>query len=392
MCRSSFMDKSKKLKLGWLFPYSGIFRNLKNNLQQGWELALQKEKSALAIEAYPEFIQTGAQKDTEDALRKLLLYEQVDLVIGVVSTKVGLQLLPILEKERTPCLLMNLGADIPIREFSSDYLFYNSLHLWKSQWVMGRWAQKKYGGEPSINMSIYEGGYGLHESFKSGTAVAGAATVKLNIVKNFSSSPDTSPLIQYLNQQRPNHAHALLSGTEGQQFLRLFREQDLGSKMGLTVNPFMAEDGLLPEIPAGLELYNALSWSATMDNPENQAFVRLYKESCGEAPNVFSLLAYEAGLALAAATRDLPGKISREELTRMLGQVKPTGPRGGLSFSTRPLHTDLPVYIRQPVKMSLTGNPENRILEMETGIEWDDPSFAVGQSYLTGWQNPYLCV
>ncbi|HWK05531.1 MAG TPA: ABC transporter substrate-binding protein [Puia sp.] len=386
------MDKTKKLKLGWLFPYSGIFRNLKNDLQQGWETALQKEKSALTIEAHSEFIQTGAQKDTEDALKKLLLYEQVDLVIGVVGTKVALNLLPILEKEQTPCLLMNLGADIPIREFSSDYLFYNSLHLWKSEWVMGRWAQKKYGGEPSINMSIYEGGYGLHESFKAGTSVSGAATVKLNIVKNFSSSPDTSPLIQYLNQQQPNHAHALLSGKEGEQFLRLFQEHDLIAKTGLTVNPFMVEDGLLPEIPAGLELYNALSWSTALDNPENHAFLHLYKESCGEAPNVFSLLAYESGLALAAATRDLPGKIGKHELTKALGQVRPVGPRGELSLSTRPLQTNVPVYIRKPMKTSLTGIPENQILETETGIEWNDPSLAVGQTYLTGWQNPYLCV
>src|SRR5258708_33110516 len=229
------MDQTKKLKLGWIFPYSGIFRNLKNDLQQGLEIDLQKEKSALAVEVHSEFIQTGAQKDTEDGLKKLLLYEQVDLVIGVVSTKGTLNMLPILENGQTPFLLINLGADIPIREFSSDYLFYNSLHLWESEWMMGQCAQKKYGGEPSINMSIYEGGYGLHEAFKAGTTAAEAATVKLNIVNNFSVNPDTSPLIQYLHAQKPHHAHALLSGKEGEQFLRLFHEHDLVSKTDLTV-------------------------------------------------------------------------------------------------------------------------------------------------------------
>jgi branched-chain amino acid transport system substrate-binding protein len=386
------MDKIKKLKLGWLFPYSGIFSYLKNDLQQGFGLAVQKGGSGLAVEVYPEFIQTGAQKDTEDALKKLLLYEQVDLVIGVVSSKVTIGLLPILNNHQTPLLLLNLGADIPSRELSSEYLFYNSLHCWKSEWVMGKWAQQKYGGEPSINMSIYEGGYGLHESFKTGTAVSGAETVKLNIVKNFSSSPDTSPLIQYLNVQNPSHAHALLSGKEGEQFLRLFHEHDLLSKIRLTVNPFMAEDGLLTELPDGLELYNALSWSHTLENPENRAFVQGYTESFGELPNVFSLLAYEAGLALAAVVRDLPGKTSKEGLTRNLGLVRPVGPRGEIALSTRPLQTNLPVFIRKPFRDPLTGIYTNKILETETGIEWNDPSLAVGQSYLTGWQNPYLCV
>ena len=386
------MGTIKKLKLGWLFPYSGIFSHLKNDLQQGFGLAVQKGASGLAVEAHPEFIQTGAQKDTEDALKKLLLYEQVDLVIGVVSTKVAIGLLPLLNNRQTPLLLLNLGADIPNRELSSDYLFYNSLHLWKSEWVIGKWAQKKYGGEPSINMSIYESGYGLHESFKTGTAVSGAETVKLNIVKNFSSSPDTSPLIQYLNTQNPRHAHALLSGKEGEQFLRLFREHDLPSKMQLTVNPFMAEDGLLKVLPEGLELYNALNWSRTLDNPENRAFVQGYIDSYGEPPNVFSLLAYEAGLVLTAAVRDSGGKISKESLTQTLGGVRPAGPRGEIALSTCPLQTYQPVFIRKPSRDPITGTYANKILETETGIEWNDPSLAVGQSYLTGWQNPYLCV
>ncbi|MES1160766.1 MAG: hypothetical protein ABUM51_08415 [Bacteroidota bacterium] len=69
------MNRIQKLKLGWLFPYSGIFRNLKTDLQRGLEVALQKEGEGLTVEVYPEFIQTGGQKDTEDALKKLLLYE-----------------------------------------------------------------------------------------------------------------------------------------------------------------------------------------------------------------------------------------------------------------------------------------------------------------------------
>ena len=386
------MDRIKKLKLGWLFPYSGIFRNLKNDLKQGLEIALQKEGITTIIESYPEFVQTGGFKDTEDALKKLLLFEQVDLVIGVTSTKVALGVLPLLEAERTPVIILNLGADIPIRELSSDYLFYNSLHLWKSEWVMGKWAQYKYGGEPSINMSVYEGGYGLHESFKTGTSVSGAETVKLNIVKNYSSPPDTNPLIEYLRQQAPNHAHALLSGKEGDQFLQLFREHDLGAKVNLTVSPFMVEDGSTLDIPSGNDLHNASTWSLNLDREENNSFRQLYADAYGEDPNVFSLLAYETGLVLAAAIQNLPGKINKDELARALAQAKPQGPRGEIGISTRPLQTMMPVYIRKPVKNSLTGRLENRILETETGIEWNDPSLATRDSYMTGWQNPYLCV
>lgn len=396
------MNGIKKLKLGWLFPYSGIFKNLKTDLQRGMETALHKERITTPIEIYSEFIQTGGLKDTEDALKKLVLFEQVDIVIGVTSSKVALGILPFLENQRTPAILMNLGADIPTRQLSSDYLFYNSLHLWKSEWVMGKWAQKQFGGEPSVNMSVYEGGYGLYDSFKTGTSVSGAQTLKLNIVKNFTSTPDTNPLIDYIRQQQSGHAHALLSGKEGEQFLRLFRDQEMSSKPVLTVNPFMVEEGLTWDIPFGLDMYNAMTWSFSLDNPGNLSFINAYTVAYNEPPNAFGMLAYETGLGLAAALQALspgintsgisPSGIDKEALVRVLGQGRPIGPRGGISLSTRPLQTNLPVYIRQPVIDPLSGKAENRILEKQNGIEWDDPSFAAGQSYLTGWQNPYLCV
>lgn len=387
------MKGIQKMKLGWLFPYSGIFTNLKTDLKRGLDLALQKEGVETQFEVFPEFIQSGGFKDTEDALKKLLLYEQVDLVMGVTSTKVALGLIPLLDTRKTPVILMNLGADIPIHLLSSDYLFYNSLHLWKSEWVMGKWAQKQFGGEPSINMSAYEGGYGLHEYFKTGTAVSGASTVKINLVKNMQGPADTSPLIAYIQEQQPGYVHALLSGAEGDQFLRLFQTQAFDRVPALTVSPFMVEDGLINEIPPGIDIYNASTWSLSLDTDANKEFVALYRDHFGDDPNAFSMLAYESGLQLGAALRLLSGRISPKELTAALRQAaSQTGPRGTIHLSGRDLRTDMPVYIRKPVQHKDTGRPENIILETDSGIEWDDPSLVTEQSFLTGWQNPYLCV
>jgi len=297
-----------------------------------------------------------------------------------------------LEQQQTPLLFLNLGADIPTSELQSAYLLYNSLHLWKSQWAIGKWAQKKYGGEPAINLSIYEAGYSLHETFKAGVAAAGAETVKLNIVKNFAPLPDVRPLIQFLLAQQPAHTHALLSGKEGELFLRLFHEQGLHSKMALTVNPFMVEDELPGGIPAGTAMHNAITWSPDLDTVSNRQFVEGYRARYDEYPNAFALLAYEAGLALAAAVQTIPGKINSTSLADALENVRPAGPRGKLSLSTRPLQTQMPVYIRQSVITPPPGQYQNRIIEILTGIEWNAPSLITQQPFSSGWQNPYLCV
>ncbi|HXO75604.1 MAG TPA: ABC transporter substrate-binding protein [Puia sp.] len=385
------MDRSKKIKIGWLIPYSGIFRNLRMDLQQGLDTALKKERAGVAITAYPEYVRAGAVKETEEALKKLLLYERVDLVIGVLSTKTCNGIIPLLENHRTPALILNLGADLPTRQLSSAYLFYNSLHLWKSEWAIGKWMQKKYGGEPSINMSIYESGYSLHNSFRIGTSVSGAATVKMNIVRNITGPPDTRPLIEFIRDQQPKHAHILLSGKEGEQFLQLFYEQNLSPPPGLSVNPFMVED-LQTKIPPGSDLYNATTWCKTLDTPGNRVFVQEYTTAWLESPNAFALLAYEAGLVLAAALENSDQKISPEKIAALLGQVHPAGPRGVFSVSTQPFLSDLPVYIRKPVISTRTGIFENSIVQTTSGIEWDDPMLLVEQEQVTGWQNPYLCV
>jgi len=386
------IPKNQQLRLGWLFPYSGIFRHLKKDLEQGLILGWGAGREDVVLAPHPAFIQTGSLRDTEGALKKLLLHDDVDLVIGVVSTKVARSIIPLLEQQQTPLLLLNLGADIPTSELRSPFLLYNSLHLWKSQWAIGKWAQKKYGGEPAINLSVYEAGYSLHETFKAGVAAAGAETVKLNIVKNFAPSPDVRPLIQYLLAQQPAHAHALLSGKEGELFLRLFYEQGLHAKMALTVNPFMVEEGLPSGVPIGTDIHNAITWSRDLDTVCNRQFVEGYQAHYDEYPDAFSLLAYEAGLALAAAVQTISGKINGASLADALENVRPAGPRGRISLSTRPLQTQMPVYIRQSEITPSPARHQNKIIEILTGIEWNAPALITQHPIYSGWQNPYLCV
>jgi len=386
------MERIRRLKIGWLIPYSGIFKELRKDLQQGLNSALKKEGAGISIDSFPEFIQAGAVKNTEDALKKLLLYDQVDLVMGVLGSKTTTAIIPLLESHRTPALLLNLGADLPSRQLSSDYLFYNSLHLWKSQWAIGKWMQESHGGEPSVNLALYETGYGLHDSFRVGTSASGAATVKMNVIRNVSGPPDTRPLIHYIREQEPRHTHALLSGKEGEQFLQLYHQHFGSSGPQLSVNPFMVEDHFDVSVPAGLDLFNASTWTRRLDTPDNNIFISQYTADWDEPPNVFCMLAYEAGLVLATALEGNDQRINRSSLAATLSDARPIGPRGVLSVSTRPLRTTLPVYIRKPLPSSHTGRLENTIITTTSGIEWDDPALFVEQATITGWQNPYLCV
>ena len=374
-----------RLKAGFLLPYSGVFTSLKTDFRQGFDMALQDKN--IIVEACVEFIQSGARKTVEEALRKLVLFENVDLVTGVVGTKVMMQIIPFMDAQRVPVIINNLGADLPTGLLRSEYLFYNSLHLWKSQWVMGKWAQKKYGGEPSINISLYESGYSLHECFKMGAVAAGAQTLKLNIMRNITGVADTRALVGYLRDQQPRHAHVLLSGSEGAQFLDLFYQSGLDQTIALSVNPFITGESQAGEKTNNGSRYSAITWYKELPSPANRLFMQLYADDYGEQPNVFSLLGYETGLALAAAVREINEPVSKQVLAAALAKTTPEGPRGKMQLSTCPLQTWQPVYIQH--RDDAGGC---RVVGEDTGIEWNHPSQAGSVQNVSGWENPYMCI
>lgn len=363
----------KKLKIGFLIPYSGVFPALKEDFLQGFLLGLQPGQAERMCFLY-EFIQMGDLKKVQDALQKLVMFERVNMVVGIVNNNVISQCTDIYLPRKVPVLINNLGARIPNHHFSNPYLFYNSLHLWKSQWSMGRWAQQQFGGLPSINMSLYESGYSLHECFKLGTAAAGADQVILNILRyKPDSDVDTSPLINYLLTQEQAHAHVLLSGKEAQHFLELYREH--GCTASMSVSPFMADVSLVPDQSLLENMYHATTWSADLQTEESNHFVTAYQDKYEELPTVFSMLGYESGLMVAAE----------------MSTNKVNGPRGGISLTTEPLSALPPVYIRKAVKKN--GQIVHEQISKEEGISWSDEALTIGaEMEATGWQNPYLCV
>ena len=363
----------KKVKIGFLIPYSGIFPSLKEDLLQGLLLSLPPGKEEQLVFSF-EFIQMGDLKKVRDALQKLLMFDRVDLVIGVVNNNVIEQCGDLYMQRKVPVLINNLGARIPTRSFSNPFLFYNSLHLWKSQWAMGRWAQQQFGGLPSINMALYESGYSLHECFKLGAAASGADQVTLNVLRfEPDKEADTTPLIHYLLAQQPAHAHVLLSGREAKHFLEQYRAASCS--VSLSVSPFMADAALMPDAELLENMHHATTWSADLATRENKNFVDAYRDRFQEDPTVFSMLGYESGLMIATG----------------MDTKQVNGPRGAVNFSTEPLSALPPVYIRKTVKK------EGRIIQeqvsKEPGISWSDDALLQGAGLeASGWQNPYLCV
>lgn len=384
-----------KLRIGFLYPYSGIFTKLKNDFRTGFELAVKKELPSLEIESVAEYIHLGDQKDVDKSINKLITFDEVDLIIGIVGTRVILNAKEIYEKYKVPVIINNLGALIPTYSFRSEYLFYNSLALWKSEWAMGKWAQKQFGGIPATSVSIYEAGYNLHEPFRLGTARSGAPFMKLDVTRMVMGDvPDTFPLIESLMLNAPNHVHVLLSGKESAQFLNYYKENGLLNNIPISANPFMIEECLGIENKSAANIYSACTWSYLLETNANRHFVADYENEYARNPNAFSMLAFETGLILCEALKAMGEKrFSGPEIAKQLAIATSEGPRGKINVSTTPVASGQQVYVRRSFYDHKEGIIKNEVIDSDPGISWEEPEI-LNSAYQngSGWENPYLCV
>ncbi|ASZ10372.1 ABC transporter substrate-binding protein [Chitinophaga pendula] len=382
----------KKTKIGCLIPYSGIFPTLREDFLQGITLALDEAQVSGDVVLVPAFINMGDLVKVREVLQKLIMFERVDIVTGVVNLSVISRCAEELSQYQVPIIVNNLGERIPAEHMSHPWLFCNSLHLWKSQWSMGRWAQQQFGGLPSISMAFYEGGYSLHESFRLGATEGGASRVHIHMLQMQPPGVyDTTPLVRILEEELPGHAHVLLSGKEAGMFLEQFRASGLRDRIPVSISPLMTAGISLEDLSLVDQLYSATTWSADILTAANQLFVQRYEDAYQQQPPVYAMLGYETGVAIAAAWMKADRIKLKTSLQALLSNPITGGPRGMISIAGSAAQHPQPVYIRQ-VRID-NGIIKQAIVAEDSGIEWNDPSVAASAAqHLSGWQNPYLCV
>lgn len=379
----------REIKIGCLLPVSGIMPSMSKDFKQGLELAINEGNiDELKIEIVPELTSQGQIQNVSEAINKLVSYDGVDVLTGIVSSLAIKELRDTVNAKKIPFLYSNLGEFVPSKAIDSPFLFLNSLNLWQSQWAIGKWAQEKYGGTASICFSVYDAGYHLHEAFRLGAIAGGAKSTKVNLLPLLPNRVDTSPLIDLIKEQQPSHVHAILCGVDGKDFLKRYQEAGFLGKIPLTVCPFLVEDNLISEIENLVEdIPNSISWSYQLKNTENERFIYAYEKYYMRKPSVFSVLGYESGLLLFRALKTKIEKGVALENTLPLLSIE--SPRGEIKLNISPAKN---VYLRKPMQNGGT-SPLNFVTDEIASVDEQHPDMVeLAQNGISGWQNPYLCI
>jgi len=383
------------IKVGMLTPYSGVYPYYGHHLSAGMLLGLYPgAPKRNEIQFIPVYTKMGDPASALDAANRLIFFENVDVVSGLVSYKSVLEIIPIIERHNKLGFFFDLGEYIPWFTYLSPRVFYSSQQIWQTQYALGYWAGKEYGDGGQVIMTIYEAGYHINSCFHHGATDAGSGRLNVHVIPHEKREPkkmDLDDLFEKMKKNPPPYVHAIFAGTLGNDFLLAWKNSGLHKQVPLIVAENMAYDDVLADVGhLDLELFTASTWSRGDENPRNREFVKRFENTGGQQANIFGLLGYEAGLAL-KEVKSLIQKRDMEKAASLLQKESVTGPRGDRNFYPASGFS-LPTTDIVSVKTS-TNNIYKTVVSQGKGLRFDAEQFkAIHEGSVSGWLNPYLCI
>lgn len=387
----------RTIRIGFLANYSSIYPTLSQDLMEGIWSGIP-EKLHRYFELVPEYVRFGEPKALEPVLEKMLAFQNVDMITGMANYRSMANFTETINKFKKICLFADLGEYVPFMHDQSPYMFYNSYQSWQSQYAMGYWAQRKFGGKGRGIMVLagYESGYHFHGSFHHGVQVAEPTPMKMLVMRRYSDLDVSAEdmLMEYLEGMRkeaPTFASAMFSGDEAVDFLRVYHREGLHKEVPLVITAPMATYEVLNQVSnLDMTLYAGSIWDMDAEDKLNKQFKQAFVNRTGRMPNMFALLGFEIGQAL---EQMFPYFQRREfdKVQRWLSEQTIETPRGMQSFHLKSQYATPVINIE---KITIANNLVRKmVIEQGKSLPYDHKVFdEIQNGAPSGYYNTYLCV
>ncbi len=323
------------VKIGLLLPYTGPLSLQGNDTTRGVELSLKRiggRAGGREIQLLKE--DTEAKPDVGlTKVKKLVERDQVDFLVGPVNSVVALAIRNYVHEQGTPLVVpVAFTRVLTAPPLASPAIFRVVETSDQSNYPMGGWMMKNTKYRKVVVMATdFVAGHHAMEAFMAGFRAAGGEIVKEIFAPL--NTPDFAPYLAQAGAQKADAVYAFFPGADAIRFVKQWKEYGLGERMALTGHNVLADDTILPALgDAALGILTVGGYSATLDNPENRAFVQEYERAHKTWPSRYSEAGWVSAALIAAAVESLQGDLGdrnrvREALRTALPRIKaPGGP------------------------------------------------------------------
>ena len=381
------------MKVGILYPRSTVYPGMMLDFVDGVRTFLKKQGLDSKVQLVTESIGfAGSEKDVYEKAEKLLILENVELLVAYIDEKVTGLLEPLIASSGKLLLIVNPGANYPENWIPQPTIIHLTLQDAFLCWLSGKISEGKNGKSGLMASCFYDCGY-LHLA----TMVNGFNKTGGNIVYNYVNKQkewvgfEIKEMTDYLEKDpTTQNLLCIFDSTPASLFYRELNQYAKSGQLHLLVSPMMLQPLALENIGSGFQfdIEGCLSWSASDENTANKEFIAYYHQQTKRQPDIFALLGWETGMVIEKVLLSDIDFNQGEKITAALANSILKGPRGEMKLDTRTNYFCAPYLNCRVPKNSanIEMKPESFPLQ-----EWETYIQENTENAGSGWINTYLC-
>ena len=337
------------VKIGLILAYSGQFADPSAQMDNGIKLYLRQHGDTVAGKKV-ELIRRdtgGIAPDVAKRLaQELIVRDKVDVLAGFALTPNALAVGDVSAQAKK--FMVNMNAATAIITTKSPYMVRTSFTVPQLNETLGAWAYKEGIRKAYTMVSDFGPGHDGEAAFQKGFKDAGGEIV--GAARYPVANQDFSAFVQ---RAKDSNAEAIYVWTPGgpqpAAIGKALAERGIDPKQTrvLGQGELTSEDALKSMGDVALGIITVFHYDISHASDMNAAFVRMYKESFGRNPDMFSVGAYDGMHVIYEALQKTAGKGDGESLVAAAKGMRWESPRGMMYIDPDTRDVVQTVYIRR---------------------------------------------
>ena len=351
---------AEELRIGYIAPVTGIFAQVGKDMVDGFQMYLAEHNNKLGGMDVKFIVEDDQGKPDTGVTKakKLILQDHVQMYIGGLLASSGYALAPVSTEMKTLYISSVASADDLTQRQLSKYPYFMRTS-WSSSLphhALGQWACDQGYKTGVVIAADYAFGYETVGGFQKVFEDCGGKIIQK--IWPPLGTKDFGPYIP--NLKKADLIFTTMVGPMALQFPKQLRAS--GNKTPIVGSGVSYDEFVLPFM--GDEVIgdvSALHYSAALDTPINEAFVKAYRAKYGKVPSYYSENNYTTAMWLDKALTKTGGKYpGPAEFIKVMASIKLDAPRGPVELDDmrNPIEN---VYIKKVTKMKMFGYQKDEL-------------------------------
>ena len=352
---SGSIAQAEELRIGFLVPTTGIYAQIGKDMVDGFQLYLDQVNGDFAGAKVKFIVEDEQGKPATAVLKaaKLVGEDKVHMLVGGLLASTGYALAPESTRDKVLYIASVPSADDLTQRKLKEFPYFVRTGWTSSQPTqpLGQWACDQGYKKVAVVAADYAFGYESVGGFQKVFEDCGG-----KVIQKIWPPLGTKDFGPYISTLKPDAdaIFTLMVGPMALQFPKQLRGAGIKKPIiGGTVSydefalPFMGDE-VIGDV-------SALQYSAALETPKNEAFVKAFRAKYGKVPGYYAESNYSTALMIHEVMKKTGGKWpGAEEFIKILTSLKVDTPRGPVSFDDmrNPVQN---IYIKKVEKKKMFG-------------------------------------